>query len=161
MRSPSCLPALPFFCLSFCLSSRLCFHPRTFETIARYLWNWVARLCHGKWLWFHNTQSRSFNHSNMADVQTSDRDAKFEPDNVVPCSFVCWYVLKGWTTFSEIIFVKNQKYESGGRLKFKKYISFYGDNSWTVSLGKVKFVTVRDHGHTFKFYLYHFVLQSC
>jgi hypothetical protein len=32
------------------------------------------------------------------------------------------------------VFVKNQKYEHGGRLIVKIHILFYGDNSWTPAL---------------------------
>jgi hypothetical protein len=44
------------------------------------------------------------------------------------------------------MFVKNKKYERGGRLKVKVHILFYGDNSWTVAVGQMKFGIVEDHG---------------
>jgi hypothetical protein len=48
--------------------------------------------------------------------------------------------------------VKNKKYEHGGRFEVKVHILFYGDNSWTVAVSEMKFGTVEDHGHTYKFY---------
>jgi hypothetical protein len=36
-----------------------------------------------------------------------------------------------------------KKKESDGRLKIKIYISFYGENSWTVTLGQMKFGVVK------------------
>jgi hypothetical protein len=66
----------------------------------------------------------------MADFQTSEVDAKLAPVNMGPWNFVYWYILKGWTTFNETIFVKNKKYEHGGRLNVKIHSLFCGDNSW-------------------------------
>jgi hypothetical protein len=51
--------------------------------------------------------------------------------------------------------VENQKYECGGRLKNKNKIC-YGGNSSSLNLRQMKFGTIRDHGHTYKLYLYHF-----
>jgi hypothetical protein len=48
--------------------------------------------------------------------------------------------------------VRNKKHEHGSRLKAKVHILFYGDNSWTVAVSQMKFGTVEDHGHTYKFY---------
>jgi hypothetical protein len=49
--------------------------------------------------------------------------------------------------FNKIIFVRNKKYEHGGRLKVKIHILFYRGNSWIVALRQMKFGTVKDHGH--------------
>jgi hypothetical protein len=53
--------------------------------------------------------------------------------------------------------VKNEKYKREWRLKVKIHILFYGDNSCTVALRQMKFGTLRDHGHTNKFYMTFFV----
>jgi hypothetical protein len=45
----------------------------------------------------------------MADVQTSEVDAKLETVNVEPWNFVNWKIFKGWTTFNKTIFVKKKK----------------------------------------------------
>jgi hypothetical protein len=50
-------------------------------------------------------------------------------------------------------------YEHGGRLIFKSNILFYGYNSWTVTLTQTKFYTMKDSGHTYKFYLNNYFLQ--
>jgi hypothetical protein len=50
------------------------------------------------------------------------------------------------------MFVKNKKYEHGGRLNVKIHSLFCGDNSLTVALRQMNFGVVRDHGHTYKFY---------
>jgi hypothetical protein len=65
----------------------LCDPLMTFETITKSLWNSVGTSCHLRWSWRHNFWSRSFNHSKMSDVPTSEVDAKFEPLNVVPWNF--------------------------------------------------------------------------
>jgi len=41
----------------------------------------------------------------------------------------------------------------GGRLNVKTNTVFHEDNSWTVGRRQMKFVTVKDYGHTYKFYL--------
>jgi hypothetical protein len=51
------------------------------------------------------------------------------------------------TTFTNTIFLKNQKYEHGGQLKVKLHVLFYGNNSQTVALRKRNFGTVKYHGH--------------
>jgi hypothetical protein len=38
-------------------------------------------------------------------------------------------------------------------LKVKIHILFYGENSWAIALSQMKFCTLKDHGHTYKFYL--------
>jgi hypothetical protein len=63
---------------------------------------------------------------------------------------------QGWTSFNETIFVKNKKYEHGGRFNVKIHSLFCGDNSWTVALRQMNFGIIRDHGHTYKLYLNHF-----
>jgi hypothetical protein len=50
--------------------------------------------------------------------------------------------------------MKNQKYARGWRFNMKIRILFYGDNSWTVTLRQVKFGTVRDHRHIYKFLIF-------
>jgi hypothetical protein len=42
--------------------------------------------------------------------------------------------------------------------KIKIHVLFYGDNSLTVALGKMKFGIVKYHGHNYKFYLNHYFL---
>jgi hypothetical protein len=65
-------------------------------------------------------------------------------------------IFKGWTTFIETIFVKNKKYERGGRLKVKLDILFYGDNPWIVAVSQMRFGIVEDHGRTYNFYFIHY-----
>jgi hypothetical protein len=48
---------------------------------------------------------------------------------------------------------KTKKYEHGGQLNVKIHSLFCGDNSWTFALRQMNFSFVRDHGHTYKFYL--------
>jgi hypothetical protein len=62
-----------------------------------------------------------------ADVQTSEVDAKLELVTVGPWNSVRLQILKWSQTFSKAIFVKNKRYERGGRLKVKTF-RFYGDN---------------------------------
>jgi hypothetical protein len=59
-------------------------------------------------------------------------------------------------TFNKTIFVKNKKYEHGGRLNVKIYSLFCGDNSWTVALRQMNFGIVKNLGHTYKFCLNHY-----
>jgi hypothetical protein len=69
-------------------------------------------------------------------------------------TFCTLIIFKGWTTSNETIFVKNKKkYEHGGRLNVKIHSLFCGDNSWTVALRQMNFGRVRDHGHTYKFWV--------
>jgi hypothetical protein len=63
---------------------------------------------------------------------------------------------EGRTTFNKTIFVKNKKYEHGGRLNVKIHSLFRGDNSWNAALRQMNFGIVRDHEHTYKFYLNHY-----
>jgi hypothetical protein len=72
MRSP--------VCLSVCVSPLI-----TFEPIGRSLWNSVERSCHWRW-----PRRRTFNHSKIADVQTSEVDAKLAPVNMGPWNLVYW-----------------------------------------------------------------------
>jgi hypothetical protein len=65
----------------------------------------------------------------MMDVQTSEVDAELEPVNLRSCCLFLWQLLKGWTTFSQTISMKDKKYEGGGRMKVKINILFYGDNA--------------------------------
>jgi hypothetical protein len=51
---------------------------------------------------------------------------------------------------------KKKKYEHGGRLNVKIHSLFFGDNSGTVALRQMNFGIVRDHGHTYVFYLNHY-----
>jgi hypothetical protein len=44
------------------------------------------------------------------------------------------------------------------QLKVNIHILFYGQNSWTVELRQIKFCALKDHGHTYKFYLIHYFL---
>jgi hypothetical protein len=54
------------------------------------------------------------------------------------------------------MFVRNKKYEHGGRFNFKIHSLFCGDNSRTVALRQINFRIVREQGHTYKFYLNHY-----
>jgi len=45
----------------------------------------------------------------MADVQTSEVDAKILTMKVGPWNLVCWQTLKWWRRFNNISFVKNTK----------------------------------------------------
>jgi hypothetical protein len=65
---------------------------------------------------------------------------------------------RGWTTFNKTTFVRILKFEHYGQLKFKLHILLYGENSWTIALRQMKFCTLKDHGHTYKFYLNHYFL---
>jgi hypothetical protein len=51
------------------------------------------------------------------------------------------------------MFVKKQTHERGRQLKVTIDILFHGDNSCTAALRQMKVWTVKDHGHTYKFYL--------
>jgi hypothetical protein len=62
----------------------------TFEPIGRFLWNSVRRSCHWRWPRCRTFQPRTFNHSKMADVQTSEVNAKLASVNVGPWNFVYW-----------------------------------------------------------------------
>jgi hypothetical protein len=57
----------------------------TFEPIGRFLWNSGGRSCHWRW-----PRRRTFNHSKMAVVQTSEGDSKLAPVNVGSWNFVYW-----------------------------------------------------------------------
>jgi hypothetical protein len=50
------------------------------------------------------------------------------------------------------LFKKNNKYECGGRLKFKTHILFYGDNkrTFTLAVRQIQFGKLKDYGHTYK-----------
>jgi len=61
--------------------------------------------------------------------------------------------LQRMNNFRETILWKDTKYEHGGRLKFKIHILFYVGNSWSVALNQLKFGTVEDHAHAYRFYL--------
>jgi hypothetical protein len=76
MRSPICLS--------------VCSPLITFEPIGRYLWNSVGRSCHWRWPRRRTFYSRTFNHSKMVDVQTSEMDATLAPVNVRTWNFVHW-----------------------------------------------------------------------
>jgi hypothetical protein len=62
----------------------------SFEPNGRFSWNSAVRSCYLRYPWRHIVQSRSFNHSKMADVQTSEVDVKFSPVSVGP-----WRVMAG------------------------------------------------------------------
>jgi hypothetical protein len=53
---------------------------------------------------------------------------------------------------------KIQKYECGGQLKIEIHILFHGDNSWTVALRWMKFGSVKDNGHIYRFYFNHYFI---
>jgi hypothetical protein len=65
----------------------------------------------------------------MADVQTSEVDAKLAPVNVGPLNFVYDRSSKDEQLLIRPFFVKNKKYEHGGRLNIKIRSLFCGDNS--------------------------------
>jgi hypothetical protein len=92
----------------------------------------------------------------MADVQTSEVNAKLAPVTVGPWNVVFWQIFRGWTTFNKTTFAKVQKYEHGGQLIVKIHILLYGQNSLTVALSQMKFCTLQDHGQPYKFYLNHY-----
>jgi hypothetical protein len=77
--------------------------------------------------------------------------AEFEPYKAGSWNCMCWYVFKGWTTFTKTIFCEKQEYERGGWLNIKIHILFYGDNLWTFAIIQMKFGTVKYHGHAYKF----------
>jgi hypothetical protein len=56
----------------------------TFVPEGRFLWNSSNGSCHGRGPRRHTLISRSFNHSKMADVQTSEVHAELTPINVGP-----------------------------------------------------------------------------
>jgi hypothetical protein len=55
-------------------------------------------------------------------------------------------------------FCENEKLEYSGRLIFKIHILSYVENSQTFALSQLKFCTLKDHGHTYNFYLNHYFL---
>jgi hypothetical protein len=65
----------------------------------------------------------------MADVQTSEINAKFAPLNTGPNILYSDRSSEDEHFFNKTIFTKNGMYEHGGRLNFKINILFYGDNS--------------------------------
>jgi hypothetical protein len=69
----------------------------------------------------------------MADVQTSEVDAKLAPVIVGPWHFVCCKTLKGWTALNNTILVKRKTYALLSRLKVEIRILFYGNNSCTTA----------------------------
>jgi hypothetical protein len=64
----------------------------------------------------------------MADVQPLEADAKLSSVYMGPCNFALTD-LQRMNNVTKTVFVKNQKYEHGGRLIVKIHILFYGDNS--------------------------------
>jgi hypothetical protein len=80
----------------------------------------------------HNFLSLTFNHSYLAGIRSSEMDTKITSVDVGPWKCVCWEIFKERMTFKKKIFVKNKKYERGGR-KLNVTL-FYGDNSGTVAL---------------------------
>jgi hypothetical protein len=55
-----------------------------FEPVGRFLWNSSIGSCHGRGPRRHTLLSRSFNHSKMTDVQTSEVHSELTPINVGP-----------------------------------------------------------------------------
>jgi hypothetical protein len=51
---------------------------------------------------------------------------------------------------------KTKNTTHGGSLNVKIHSLFCGDNSRTVALRQMNFGIIRDHGHTYKFYLNHY-----
>jgi hypothetical protein len=58
----------------------------------------------------------------MADIQTSEVDAKFELVNEEPQHFFILINLKKINNFKNTNFVKNEKYKCGVQVKVKIYI---------------------------------------
>lgn len=58
--------------------------------------------------------------------------------------------------------MKNEKYERGEWLDVKIHILFYLSNSWNLELivRRTSFGTVKDNGHTYKFYLHNFLFYE-
>jgi hypothetical protein len=56
----------------------------------------------------------------MADIQTSEVEARLAPVKVGPLNFVSWNSFRGWEISNEITFAKDQKYEHGGQLNVQK-----------------------------------------
>jgi hypothetical protein len=57
------------------------------------------------------------------------------------------------------ISVKKQKYKHGGWLEVKIHIVFYGDSSYTTVLRQMKFDTVQDLGHFYKFCVNYYIVS--
>jgi hypothetical protein len=140
---------------NFCLC--ICPPISTFEPISIFLCNSVGRSCYWRWHGHHNFSSHSFNHSKMrhSKLLRSIKNSTSQPRN-----FVCWQIFTGWTTFNGTTFEKNQKYKRHAWLNLKIHILFYGENSWTVALPQMKFVAMKDHGHTYKYDLNYYTETS-
>jgi hypothetical protein len=135
--------------------------PITCEPIGRFLWNSVGRSCHWtdldvvlinpvlstipKWRtfkllrWMQNLHQSTWDH----EILYTDRSLKDEQLLIRP------FLSK----------IKNTNMAAVWMLKIN--ILYCGDNSWTIALQQMNFGIVRDHGHTYKFYLnYYFVWRS-
>jgi hypothetical protein len=67
---------------------------------------------------------------------------------------VCMLIsLRRQKDFNKTLSVKGQKYKHGRLLKFKIYVLFYTDKSWTVALRQMKFGTVKDQRYADKSYI--------
>jgi hypothetical protein len=79
-----------------------------------------------------------------------------------PYNFVCWQIFRGWTTFSETTFRKPSNINMAGiwKLQFTFYFMLRTRELF-VARRPVKFCTLKDHGHTYNFYLnLYFLWQS-
>jgi hypothetical protein len=75
-------------------------------------------------------------------------------------TFLFWHIFKGWTIFNKNILLKNVTYKYCGKVKVKFHIPFYGDYPWFVGLRQMKCGAIKEHGHTYKFYLNRFLFHE-
>jgi hypothetical protein len=55
--------------------------------------------------------------------------------------------------------LRKTKYKHGRQLNVILHVLFYENNSGTVALRQMKFCTVKDHGHSYKFHLFNYEAQ--
>jgi hypothetical protein len=92
----------------------------------------------------------SFNHSKMADVETSQMDTKLAPVNVETWNYIVYMVdLQRKKTSDKTIFCEKRKIRM--RRAVEIHILFYVDNSWTLARRQVKFYATKNHRHIYNF----------
>jgi hypothetical protein len=79
----------------------------------------------------------------MADVRTSEMDAKLSPVNVGSWNCVCWQYFKGYATYNRNSFVINEKYEHGGGWKLKFTFYYKQTTHEQLHLDKWSFVQLK------------------
>jgi hypothetical protein len=84
----------------------------------------------------------------MADIRTSEVDAKLAPVNVDP-----WDLYGITSTNKQRLLrplLRKPKIRTWRAEKDKIHILFYGHNFWTIALREIRFSAIKHHGHTCK-----------